>query len=263
MLIDNKFIYLSLPRCASTAFHYSCIVENINVQTYNGDWELANNDIDFNLIDKGDLMNYIYHGHESIMDLQSKFGNQYPIIAVKRDRHERFFSLYKHILFDLQRLGFQEFYDVFSKLTLDELFFFTKDNISTKKQRWDVISEYLIQLGLIDKKIDVSVTSKFKKSEEEYFKTNTKGYAVNMIDILLTPISHWTNNNPNIIWFNFNQMNMLENWVSNKLNKPFKLHSVNSSKHMKCNLILNEDFIKRYDGIYDYYDFPKSQKTLI
>jgi len=263
MLVDNKFLYLSLPRCASTAFHYSCILNEINVQTHNGEWETANADIDFKSIDKAGLMNYIYHGHESIIYLQSKFGNSYPTIAVKRNRHERFYSLYKHILFDFQRLGFTRFYETFSKLTLDELFFFNVDNISTKKQRWDVISDYLVNLGLLDEKIDISVTSKFKKSEEEYFKSNTKGYTINMIDILLTPLSYWTNNDPNIIWFDFNEMDKLENWVSEKLDKPFKLHSVNSSKHMECNLVLDEEFIKRYNSIYDYYDFPKLQKTLI
>jgi hypothetical protein len=263
MLIDNKFFYLSLPRCASTAFHYSCLVNDINVQTHNGEWESANSEIDFKNVDKLKLMNYIYHGHESIIDLQNKFGTQYPTIAVKRQRHERFYSLYKHVLSDFQRLGFVKFYNVFSKLTLDELFFFKKENLLNKKERWNIICDYLIDLKLIDEKIDIDVTSKFKKSDEEYFKTNTKGYAINMIDILLTPISLWTNNDPNIIWFDFNEMNKLEEWVANKIEKPFKLHSVNSSKHMECVITLDDNFIKKYDSIYDYYDFPKLNKTLI
>jgi len=263
MLIDNKFFYLSLPRCASTAFNYSCLINNINIQTHNGDWELSNSDIDFKSIDKKELMNYIYHGHESLIDLQYKFGINYPIIAVKRERHDRFYSLYKHILFDLKRMGFEKIFEKFKNLTLDELFFFTKDDVATKKQRWDKICEYLMDFKLIEKKIEVSITSKFKKSDEEYFKTNTEGYAINMIDILLTPISNWTNNNPNIIWFDFNELNKLEDWVSKKLEKPFTLHSVNSSKHMECKITLNDDFIKKYNTVYDYYDFPKLQKTLI
>ena len=263
MLVDNKFFYLSLPRCASTAFHYSCILNGVDVQTHNGDWEKANTDIDFKKIDKISLMNYIYHGHESLVDLQSKFGVDKLIIAVKRDRHERFYSLYKHVLFDLQRMGFTRFYEKFSKLTIDELFFFTKEDIVTKKQRWDVICDFLIGLGLLDERIDISVTSKFRKSEEEYFKSNTKGYAINMIDILLTPISNWTNNDPNIIWFDFNKMNELEEWVSNKIGRPFQLHSVNSSKHMECEIVMNEEFIEKYNSVYDYYDFPKIEKTLI
>ena len=263
MLVENKFFYLSLPRCASTAFHYSCLVNDVNVQTHNGEWELANSDIDFKSVDKKNLMNYIYHGHESLIDLQSKFGRNYPIIAVKRQRHERFYSLYKHVLFDLQRMGFHKIYKKFSKLSLDELFFFTKEDVATKKQRWDKICEFLMDLKLIDEKIDISVTSKFKKSEEEYFKSNTKGYAVNMIDILLTPLSNWTNNDQTIIWFDFNELDKLEEWTSNILEKPFKLHSVNSSKHMECAVTLDDDFIKKYNSIYDYYDLPKLTKTLI
>lgn len=263
MLVDNKFLYLSLPRCASTAFHYSCLVNDVNVQTNNGEWEIANAGIDFKTVDKLKLMDYIYHGHESITNLQNKFGTNYPVIAVKRERHERFYSLYKHVLFEFQRLGYNDFLEVFSKLTLDELFFFTKDDITTKKQRWDKICDYLIDLKLLDEKIDISITSKFRKSEEEYFKANTKGYVINMIDILLTPISFWTNNDPNIIWFDFKELDKMELWVSDILNKPFKMHSANSSKHMECNIVLNDDFIKKYETIYDYYDTPKMTKTLI
>lgn len=263
MLVDNKFFYLSLPRCASTAFHYSCLIGGIPVETHNGEWEKSNANIDFKSIDKLRLMDYIYHGHESIIDLQNKFGNDYPIIAVRRQRHERFYSLYKHVLSDFKRLGFYRFHEKFSNFSLDELFFFTKDSIATKKQRWDTICDHLIDLGLLSERIDISVTSKFKKSEEEYFKKNTKAYVVNMIDILLTPISSWTNNDPNIIWFNFDEFEKLESWVSEKLGKPFKMHSANSSKSMECKIGLDSDFIERYNRIYNYYDFPKSERTLI
>ena len=84
-----------------------------------------------------------------------------------------------------------------------------------------------------------------------------------MIDILLTPLSFWTNNDKDIIWFDFSEMDKLEDWVSEKLNKPFKLQSVNSSKHIDCKIIFNDEFIKKYDDIYDYYDLPKSVKTII
>ena len=73
-------------------------------------------------------------------------------------------------MFDLQRLGHNDIFERFSKLTLDELFFFNKNDLMTKKQRWDVICDYLIDLKLLDEKIDISVTSKFLKSEEDFFK---------------------------------------------------------------------------------------------
>jgi hypothetical protein len=58
-------------------------------------------------------------------------------------------------------------------------------------------------------------------------------------------------------------MDKLENWVSQILKKQFKLHSINSSKHMESKIILNDEFKEKYDSIYDYYDFPKLKKSLI
>jgi hypothetical protein len=263
MLVDNKFIYLSLPRCASTAFHYSCIVNDINVQTFDTKWESQNSNIDFKSINKLDLMYHILHGHESLYHLQSKFGKNHPVISVRRQRHERFYSLYKHILFDLKRTGFHEIYEKLSNLTVDELFFFTKEDIITKKQRWDKINEFLYDLKLLDKKINIKKSLKIGESYVDFLKNNVSEYAINVIDILLTPYSYWTNNNQNIIWFEFDELNKLEEWVSTTLEKPFILHSVNSSKHIDSKITLNDDFIIKYDSIYDYYDLPKLTKTII
>ena len=59
------------------------------------------------------------------------------------------------------------------------------------------------------------------------------------------------------------KLNELEDWVSNKLKKPFKLEKLNSSKHIECNLKLTNNFIKKYNEIYDAYDFKKEIKTLL
>lgn len=264
MLVDNKFIFLSLPRCASTAFNFSCILNDIKIETFNGGWEIFNENIDFKKIDKTKLMDYIYHGHESLYDLQSKFGYNYPIISIKRNRYERFYSLYKHILFDLKRLGYDDVYDIFSKFTSKDLFFFNKENIISKKSRWEIICDYLIDLKVLEERIDVSVTSKFAISKEKYTEIDQKkSYLVNIIDILITPLSYWTHNNPKIIWFDFDEMDKLENWVSKKIERPFKLYSVNSSRHMDCQIILDDDFKKKYESIYNYYDLPKISKTFL
>jgi hypothetical protein len=260
MLVDNKFIYLSLPRCASTAFHYSCLINNIEVKTTNSMWEASNANIDYQSIEKVDIMNHIFHGHENITDLQYKFGWDLPIIAVRRERCERFYSLYKHILSDFKRLGYLDFYEVFSKLTLDELFFFTKEDLINKKTRWNTISNYLINLKLISEKVDINPSTTLY---EEQHNRNKNWYAVNVIDILLTPISFWTNHNPNIIWFEFDKLNELDKWVSNIIGRPFQIQKVNSSKDIECNIILNDTFIKKYYSIFDYYDLPKFKNTLI
>jgi hypothetical protein len=263
MLIDNKFIYLSLPRCASTSFHYSCILNNLDVKTCDDGWTKENSNIDFTKINKVDIMNYIYHGHESLTDLQLKFGSEFPIIAVRRERHERFFSLYKHILSDFKRFGLDDFYDLFSKLTVDELFFFTKNDLLTKKSIWTKIFTFLVDRGLFDKNMTMDKVIAPMKKRGDYYRQDKNLYIINILEILLTPISTLTNNSNKIIWFDFNRMGEMEEWVSNITRKPFKLESVNSSKHIECRIEFNDEFIMKYDEIYDFYDLQKEKITLI
>jgi hypothetical protein len=55
----------------------------------------------------------------------------------------------------------------------------------------------------------------------------------------------------------------LEDWVSNKLNKQFKLEKSNGSQHFECNIEMNQEFMETYDNIYNFYDYPKQTKTLL
>ncbi len=253
MLVDNKFIYLSLPRRGSTAFHYSCILSGFSIETLNNAWNGVNSHIDFTNIDEKEIMNYIQHGHEPLIDLGKKFGYDYPIIAVKRDRHETFYSLYKHILFDLKRAGADDVYEYFKNISLDDLFFYTSDQLLTKKKRWDIIGDYLVDKKLISSRHGVPIQLDLYSEE----------YIINIIDILITPSTYWHNNDPNIIWFDIKDLSKMENWISDITQKSFKIKQVNSSKHMDCNLKLDSEFIKKYNSIYDYYDLPKSVKSII
>lgn len=255
MLIEDKFIYVSLPRRGSTSFHYSCILSDFTIKNIDSFYETQNSKIDFNSIDESNIMDYIFHGHERLNEIQQKFGNNYPIIAVNRNRYEVFYSLLKHIIFDIKRAGFYDIANHFSKLTTDELFFFNTTDIISKKSRWESIVNHLYINGLIkDNKPYSPIRS---------LSINNIEYIINIIDILLTPVSDFHNHNKNIIWFDINNLSDMENWVSDITMKPFKIQSVNSSKHIDCNIVLDDYFIKKYDSVFDYYDFPKSKNTLI
>ena len=253
MLIDNKFIYISLPRRGSTSFHYSCILYNLDIKNTGDYSDIENSKIDFKNIDESNIMNHIVHGHVPLIELQEKFGTIYPIIAVYRDRHEVFYSLFKHVIFDLDRTGYTEISKHLSNLTTNELFFWKTDDLVTKKSRWDVISNYLYENGLINKR--VQVPNKMLMNPDEYL--------INIIDILLTPSSVWHNHNKDIIWFNINELSKMEEWISNITNKPFKIKNVNSSSHIDCKVHMDDEFIKNYNNIYDFYDIPKKEVTLI
>ena len=105
---------------------------------------------------------------------------------------------------------------------------------------------------------------KFKPQEKQKLEISKKeSYIKNMLDILFTPIVELTNGNPNIIWFDIDNLVELENWVSKKLNKDFKMEKINSSKQFECAIEINDDFKQKYDNLYKEFEQRKINKTLI
>jgi hypothetical protein len=223
------------------------------VETLESNSSNNNSKIDFSSVNELEIMNYISHGHEPLIELHKKFGTNYPVIAVNRNRYETFYSLYKHVLFDLKRAGFDSVFNHFKNIDLDNLFFYKSEDLINKQTRWDTINEYLLKNNLISRRYVIPINLSLHSEE----------YIINIIDILITPASYWHNNDNNIIWFDINNLNEMAEWVSNTTGKPFELKNVNSSKHMDTNLVLNDGFKERYDKIYNHYDLPKSIKTLI
>ena len=71
MLVDDKFIFISLPRCASTSFHISCIRNNIDIKFAKS----SENDQHYDLsLSNGDLVNKMTHIHERTYELDLEFG---------------------------------------------------------------------------------------------------------------------------------------------------------------------------------------------
>jgi hypothetical protein len=185
------------------------------------------------------LIDTLYHSHEKIQYLENKLGYGYDIISVKRNRHERFISTWKHVLDELYRINEMDVYNKFKTFDENDLLFFNYN---------DLIDENLVSLiNEIIKKYDL-------KYENRYVKV--------ILSILLRPTSYWHNHDPRIKWFDIKELHKLEEWVSNKLNMEFKLEKTNSSQHFDCNLKLTDNFIKRYNQIYDYFDLPKTKISI-
>jgi hypothetical protein len=242
MLVEDKFLYLSLPRCASTSFYITCLRNNLDTKFFNqSEYDKHKNRINLELNNE-DLADWVVHSHERLTDLLLKFGNDYDVISVKRDRYVRFISAWKHLI-DLSAMQYpKELSDKLKKLSLNDILFYDSIDLISNNSQIDLMNEFARRNG-------------FFEYVDEYMRT--------MLGIVIRPMSCWHNHNPKVKWFDFNKLNELEEWVSVKIGKPFKLEKSNSSKHFDCNLVLNEEFIERYNGIYDYYDLPKSKKTLI
>jgi hypothetical protein len=241
MLVDKKFYYISLPRCGSTSFHFTCLRQRIPIQTLSKDVDLQYQSINVDDFTNEELSTNYLHMHEPLSTLQERFGKDYPVIAVRRDRHETFISLWKHII-EIIRLEYkQDIYEKFSKFTIDDVLFFKQ---STFLADYSKIEELSIEF--------------LKRNNIEY-----KWYLSNLMIILYTPKSIWHGDNKDIIWFDFDKLNEMEDWVSSKLERPFKLENFNTSQHVESNIKLNDYFKSKYNLIYDIHDIRKSNRTLV
>jgi hypothetical protein len=237
MLIDNKFIFISLPRCASTSFHISCVRHNLNIKFAK---DSENNQYYDITLSNEDLIKSINHLHERIYELDISFGSGYDIISIKRNRHERFLSLWKFVVKSSKIYG-DNVYNTINSLDIEDILWF--DYTKLHKNRINLtIDLFLIKHNLIDK-------------VDDYFKK--------LLFILWQPTSLWHNNDSRILWFDFDELNKLEDWVSDKLNQKFILENSNSSKNINTDMYLNDKFITLYNSMYDRYDLQKNNKTFI
>jgi hypothetical protein len=243
MLVAKKFIFISLPRCASTSFMITCLKNNIPIEHYTPkvDNQLLNIE-DWYKLTNDELADRLQHLHEPLHLLQEKFGVKHEIISIKRDKYERFLSVWKHIIDELYRINEIDIANKFTKLTTDNLFDQIEPNdIYNKENRYKLIKKFLSKYQIIKQ----------------------FGYVENMLDILFTPNIELTNNNPNIIWFDINNLYELEKWVSAKLGVDFKLENTNSSKQFECKIEINNHFKQKYDNLYKEFEERKLNKTLV
>jgi hypothetical protein len=235
MLVDNKFIIILIPRCATTSFVSSC--QEYNIPTKSGLSDVGGYDTSISFVTKR-----FTHWHCNISQLTSKLGNDYPIIAVKRNQHDLFISLWKIILRNLSEHFLKtELVEKLSKLKIDDILFFGKNEYSLISDTERLTKMFFIKNNIPHDKI--------------LFKY--------MSSLLYKPPSYWHNFDKRIIWFDFNQLNELENWVSNKLDMDFKLKNINSSKKVISELKNDEYFRQKFDYIYSKYEIIKENKTMI
>jgi hypothetical protein len=236
MLVDDKFIIILIPRCATTSFVATCQTHNIPIKS--GRSDVGGYDKTLSYVTKK-----YTHYHDDISFLTSKFGNDYPIIAVKRNKYDSFISLWKMIL-NVLDVYYQkhELVKILSKMKIDDILFFRR-------------GEYALR--------DINSVLKLRKA---FFSKHNIPYDLPLsqyLQLLYTPESWYHNFDKRIIWFDFNKLYELEEWVSDKLNMDFKLENINSSKSVDCDIQNDEYFKERFDYIFSRYEVIKENKTLI
>lgn len=148
------------------------------------------------------------------------------------------FFLLQHYLDELKRLGDVKIYEQLKELTLNDILFFETTDIISNESIDRICNTFLKKHNI------VNMNNESKKSLNTVFK----------------PDSFYHLYNENIIWFDFENLKEFADWVSNIINKPFELPKVNSSKHIQTKLILNDDFKKKWDSIYNLHGYTMNKR---
>ena len=240
MLVDNKFIFLCLPRCASTSFHLSCFRNNLTVEHTQIKYDTVF-DYDISNIPNIDLVYRIKHIHEQLTDIKAVFGYNYPVISVKRDKYERFISYFNHVIGQLYKMGEIELYNKFKNVTTDELMDYKKETVISKVMIERHIPKFLKKLGV------------------DYYNPKLN----ELLMPIFAPLSYYHTNDSNIISFDFENLIELERWVSKTSGINFKLENFGSSKEYCSNIVNDDNFKQKYESIYSTYETFKKQNTII
>jgi hypothetical protein len=234
MLVGNKFLFLKIPRTGTTSFERSCFLANIEVK-------YPTSEI---LSQKRATLGQpsIRHSHEPVKKIREVFGHDYPIIAVKRDNLDRFISAWKFSIKELEGVD---------------------------PQAASILSEVSNTL-FIETWVDtIGYSSQLNEPEAlERFITRLVGrpitYSLNFYFILSSTMSgpsRWHQNDPSILYFDFNNLAGLEKYVKETIDPSFELIISNHTRNQRTKLTPSEDLQNFYDRWVD--PVYKSKPTLL
>jgi hypothetical protein len=233
MLVDNKFLFLKIPRTATVAFERSCFLAGLPIK-YPTDSVLAQRQADRGIEPRR-------HAHETLTKLKEHFGGNYPVVAVYRDPLDRFLSAWKYVIKGVSETN-EKASRILSSVDTD-LF----------------IDTWQTELGFIADLQDIPKC-------ENFFKKLVPGgipYSKNIYMLftsVMTGPSRWHENDNNIIYFNIKDTPSLENYVREITGKPFELIVTNHTKTTNTNLTINKNLEEFY---FTFIEPPVKNKTTL
>ena len=218
MLVDNKFLFLKIPRTATVAFERSCFLAGLSIK-YPSDNILAQRQADLGLEPRR-------HAHERISKLREYFGYDYPVIAIERDPLERFLSAWKYVI---------KYISEYSPNTSEAL---AKIDSNTFIDAWQS------EIGFSSNLQDINNCANFfKKLIPGGVPYNKNTYMI--FTSVMTGPSRWHENDKSIVYFSIKDTSSLEQYVRDTTGKPFEFIVTNHTKTINTALVIDkylEDF---------------------
>ena len=227
MLINNDFVFLPIPKNASTSIVYSVMQWGIKV-------DFGNEKINKEMIDQINSNKQFIHYHTTYDYIKNTFPNK-KIIGIRRPSVDRFISALKYMIlmckqnnivlkYDFEKLNESEIIEIFTKI-------FNKFYVATMPNLYDKI-----ELKQYDNKLNVVI----KENITNDYLNFDKGLLQNFHSQYL-----WGLNKCDII-LDISELNELTTMIK-KIKPNFNLIKINET----AGLILN---IKKSDKLVEFVD---------
>ena len=233
MLIENKFVFVAIPKCATMSFEDACLKNNFIIDY--SPYELYN---------RG-MLNGIKpnkHVHIPVTILREIHGHKYPFVTLTREEISRFVSAWKHILKIIKYTDI-DFYNILKNVGNDEFCHHFGKHLKNLKLTTNSVTLFLNEF------------SNKKKHEK---------HVTDVFISVFTPMVEWTNNDTTLIKFSFeNEIPLFEKWVSETCGVDFKLSHINDTNEIETKLIKDDFLINFHQTILNPTSQYKREFSLI
>ena len=246
MLIENKIVFIKIPKNASSSIYKSLILNDFNVDEGHpyvtlernksiNLWKLQNQPLS--------LDNY----HQTYNELNSFFPHkQYQYVGIKRDSTDRFISAWKYMIMKFSE--YPNIYPSYTNSTVDFSKFTTNEVIEFFKPI--AIKMYSVNAGEV-----VGVI-------KEFFSSNTDEISNSGFPQIIRNFQsqyYWGLGKCDLI-FNYEELNLFEKYIGDVFNKDFNLLHINDTQKIDIKLEKTKELV---EFVEKYIDSPFTIKKML
>ena len=237
LCINNELLWVSIPRCASVSIENALVSSELQIRFYKKQL----------FFDKG------IHVHIQLKTLYEYFGLK-ESICIKRNPTERFVSGLEHWWWTMYFKGLNPIIP-FSEIDNNFIYTHFTDDVINNMYTYEPF------YASVSNNIDIEYINT-KNYLNDYFST-IKGKKIDTyLPMLVMSQLFWTNNIKCTYEFDFKNINLFEEYISDRYKINFQLEHLNSRNKSSTKIKIDDKF---ENWIYDKFEkrFTNTQKKLI
>jgi hypothetical protein len=244
MVINNKVVFIPIPKNASWSVEDTCIELGFDLKYPNILWE---NSIKHNTKKEN------RHIHTSVSALINSFGADYEYVCIIRNSTDRFISGWKYFIEAMTMIIDPVLGEKIKKRDNRFVMNFIKENY---EEFCKVFTSSPVRRKLLIKLVDELEISKTQIIDEEFIRK----YEMHIFSLISQ--HQWiTNNKVQVKEFSFDNLSEFENYLSKKLNTDFKLIYKNKTNLDYCAVTKTPELIEFVEKYID--GMVKNSKSII